>query len=145
MIISDCRDNQLKKVTILDIIYQPTVSQVLDFLHSLYELGLSSSATGASRSAVSAMVKIPGGPKLREHWLVSRFMKGIFYLRPPQPSNIKTWDVDKVLSYQFEVTDIENHSFVDNLSLEDEFMHYVSSVLSTWTNLKIKLHFISLG
>ena len=78
---------------------QQTVSQVLDFLHTLYELGLSHSAIGTHRSAISAIVEIPGVPQLGEHWLVSRFMKGIFHLRPPQPRYTKTWDVNKVLSY----------------------------------------------
>ena len=67
----------------------------------------------------------PGVPQLGENWLVSRFMKGIFHLRPPQPKYTKTWDVSKVLSYlkslgpndtQFEATNIENSSLVDNLS-----------------------------
>ena len=70
--------------------YQPTVSQVLDFLHTLYELGLSYSAIGTHQSAISAIVEIPGVPHLGEHWLVSRFMKGIFHLRPPQPRYTKT-------------------------------------------------------
>ena len=80
-------------------LHQPTVSQVLGFLHTLYELGISHSAIGTHRSAISAIVEIPGVPQLGEHWLVSRFMKGIFHLRPPQPRYTKTWDVNKVLSY----------------------------------------------
>ena len=79
--------------------HQPAVSQVLDFLHTLFELGLSHSATGTHRSAISAIVEIPGVPQLGQYWLVSRFMKGIFYLRPPQPRYTKTWDVNKVLPY----------------------------------------------
>ena len=79
--------------------HQPTVSQVLDFLHTLYELGLSYSAIGTHRSAISAIVEIPGVPQLGEHWLVSRFMKGIFHLRPPQPRYTKARHVSKVLSY----------------------------------------------
>ena len=78
---------------------QPIVSQVLDFLYTLYKLGLSHSVIGTHRSAISAIVEIPGVPQLGEHWLVSRFMKGIFHLRPPQPRYTKTWDVNKVLSY----------------------------------------------
>ena len=78
---------------------KPTVSQVLDFLHKLYELGLSHSAIETHRNAISAIVEIPGVPQLGEHWLVSPFMKGIFHLRPPQPRYTKTWDVNKVLSY----------------------------------------------
>ena len=39
--------------------HQSTVSQVLDFLHALYELGLSHSATGTHcQSAISALVEI---------------------------------------------------------------------------------------
>ena len=79
--------------------YQPTVSQVLDFLHTLYKLRPSYSAIGTHRSAISATAKIPGVPQLRDHWLVSRLMKGIFHLRPPQPKCTETWDVSKVLSY----------------------------------------------
>ena len=79
--------------------YQPTVSQVLDFLHTLYESGLSYSATVTHQSAISAIVEIPGVPQLGKHWLVSQFMKGIFHLRLPQPRYSKTWDVNKVLSY----------------------------------------------
>ena len=79
--------------------YQPTVSQALDFLHTLYELGLSYNAIGTHWSAISAIVEIPGVPQLGEHWLVPRFMKGICHLGPPQPRYTKTCDVNKVLSY----------------------------------------------
>ena len=50
---------------------QPTVSQVLDFLHTLYELGISHSAIGTHQSAISAIAEIPGVSQLGEHWLVS--------------------------------------------------------------------------
>ena len=43
---------------------QSTVSQVLDFLHKLHELGLSHRAIGTHRSAISAIVQIPGVPQL---------------------------------------------------------------------------------
>ena len=79
--------------------HQPTVSQVLDLLHTLYELGLSYSAISTHRSAISAVVEISEVPQLGKHWLVSRFMKGILHLRPPQPRYTKTWNVNKVLSY----------------------------------------------
>ena len=78
---------------------RPTVSQIIDFLYTLYELGLRCSAIGTHRSAISAIVEIPGVLQLGEHLLVSRFMKGIFHLRPAQPRYTKTWDVNKVLSY----------------------------------------------
>ena len=76
--------------------HQPTVSQVLDFLHTLHELGLSYSAIGTHQSAISAILEFPGVPQLGKHCLVSRFMKGIFHLRPPQTRHTKTWNVNKV-------------------------------------------------
>ena len=42
--------------------HQPTVSQVLDFLHTLYELRLSYSATGTHQSVISALIEILGVP-----------------------------------------------------------------------------------
>ena len=42
---------------------------------------------------------MPGVPQLGEHWFVSRFMKGIFHLKPLQPRYPKTWDVNKASSY----------------------------------------------
>ena len=79
--------------------HQPIVTQLLDFLHTLYKFGLTYSAIGTHRSVISAIVEIPGVSQLGEHWLVFQFMKGIFHLRPPQPVYTKTWDVNKVLSY----------------------------------------------
>ena len=49
----------------------PTLIQVLDFLHTLYELGLSYSAIGTHQSAIRAIVEIPEVPQLGKHWLVS--------------------------------------------------------------------------
>ena len=79
--------------------HQPTITNYLDFLHTLNELGLSYSAIGTHQSVISAIVEIPGAPQLGENWLVSPFIKGIFHLRPPQSRYTKTWDVNKVLSY----------------------------------------------
>ena len=90
--------------------HQPTLSQFRDFLHTLYELGLSHSAIGTHRSAIRAIVEILGVPQLEEHLLASQFMKGIFQLRPPQSGYSKTWDVNKVLSY------------LKSLGLSDSFM-----------------------
>ena len=70
--------------------YQPPVSQVIDFFYILCELGLNCSAIGTHRSEMSAILEIPGVSQLGEHWLVSRFVKEIFHLRPPQPRYTKT-------------------------------------------------------
>ena len=78
--------------------YQPTVSLVLDFLHT-YELGLSNSAIGTQQSAISAIVEVPKSLQLGEYWLVSWFMKEIVHLKHPQTRYTKSWDIKKVLSY----------------------------------------------
>ena len=51
------------------------------------------------RSAISsAHVPVEGAP-VGQHSLVSRFLKGIFNIRPPQPKYCTTWDTGKVLQY----------------------------------------------
>ena len=51
------------------------------------------------RSAISsAHVPVEGAP-VGQHSLVSRFLKGIFNIRPPQPKYCTTWDTGKVLRY----------------------------------------------
>ena len=42
---------------------------------------------------------MPGVEGIGEHSLVSRLMKGVFNLRPPQPRYSKMWDISKVLLY----------------------------------------------
>ena len=61
----------------------PTAGEVLDFLHALFAQGLGYSAINSHRSALSSIG--PGVGRIGEHNLVSRFMKGVFNLRPPQP------------------------------------------------------------
>ena len=103
--------------------HQPTVSQVIDFLHRLYELGLSYSAIGTHRSSISAIVEIPRVPQLLVS--VSVFESNL----SPETSTTKIQQdmgcqQGIVLSEklwtkwitQFEATDIENSSLVDNLS-----------------------------
>ena len=61
----------------------PTVSEVLDFLHALFAQGLGYSAINSRHSALSSILQGPGVERIGEHNLVSRFMKGVFNLRPP--------------------------------------------------------------
>jgi len=79
--------------------HTPDVSEVLNFLHKLFEKGLGYSSICNHRSALSAIVKVPGTPKLGDHLFISRFMKGIFNLKPPLPRYTKTWDVNILLKY----------------------------------------------
>ena len=45
------------------------------------------------------MVSIPGYPKLSDHPLISRFIKGVFNLNPPKPRYTYMWDVNKVFEF----------------------------------------------
>ena len=51
------------------------------------------------RSAISASHLSVDGSSIGSHQLVSRFMKGINELRPPQPRAFTAWDIGTVLRY----------------------------------------------
>ena len=107
--------------------YQPTVSQLLDFLHLFCKLGLSCSAIWIHQSAISAIV-IPGVPQLGKHWLlvgVSIYERNLSHETSATKINQDMGCQQSIVLFekswtkwitQFEATDIENSSFVDNLS-----------------------------
>lgn len=72
---------------------------MLSFLTEQYELNnLGYSALNTARSALSTFIIIPGHT-LGTHPLVSRFMKGVFQLRPTLPRYTAVWDIRLVLNY----------------------------------------------
>ena len=72
---------------------------VLEFLTDLYYQNYQYRTINVYRSTVSeSHLPIDGSP-IGSHPLISRFMKGIFELRPPQPSLFTTWSVMTVLKY----------------------------------------------
>ena len=52
---------------------------------------------GVHRSAISSFHIPLEGVVVGQHPLVTKFMKGIFSLRPPNPRYFVTWDVNDVL------------------------------------------------
>jgi len=76
-----------------------SIAHVLEFLQEIFYQGHSYSHIGTHRSALSAFIKIEGVPSLGKHHLVSRFMAGVFNLRPPLPRYIHIWDVNVLLQY----------------------------------------------
>ena len=66
-------------------VFQPNISDAIEFLVSLYRLCLGYSALNTARSALSSILVLGNGKKFGGHPLVSRFMKGIFELRPALP------------------------------------------------------------
>ena len=53
------------------------------------------------------------GVQLGKHPLISRLMKGVFHLRPPQPRYAGRWDVSKVLQF------LEEKGNTESLSMKD--------------------------
>ena len=81
----------------------PTVTAVLSFLHSLFKSGLSYSALNTARSAVSNIgmsdSDAPSHTPVGKHFLVCRYLKGVFNKLKPVPQFKNIWSVDTVLDY----------------------------------------------
>ncbi|KAL9962673.1 hypothetical protein ACROYT_G031795 [Oculina patagonica] len=78
---------------------QATVNDGLEFLTSLYRQGLGYSAINTARSALSSVITLGGKTTFGEHPLVTRFLKGIFELKPSLPRYTVIWDVGTVLKF----------------------------------------------
>ena len=79
---------------------------MLTFLHSLYKRNLGYSAVNVARSALSTFV-IVDNQAVGKHPLVTRYLKGVFHLRPALPKYSFTWDAGKVIKHLSKV-DIVN-------------------------------------
>ena len=65
----------------------------IEFLTSLFHLGLGYSALNTAPSALSAVMKINDNISFGEQPLVCRFIKGVFQLKPALPKYTHIWDV----------------------------------------------------
>ena len=79
----------------------------------LFKDGLSYSALNSTRSALSAYGIVINGILVGKNVTVIRFMKGVFNLRPPEPKNLKVWDVRQVLIYLKRLSPLKFISFKD--------------------------------
>ncbi|KAK2560969.1 hypothetical protein P5673_016092 [Acropora cervicornis] len=81
----------------------PSVRSLLSFLHSLFKKGLSYSALNTGRSAVSNIGINVGDDQdhtpVGKHFLVCRYLKGVFNKIKPLPTYNNIWSVDTVLDY----------------------------------------------
>ncbi len=89
---------------------QATVGQALDFLSSLYHGGAEYSTVNTTRSALSALLwSTTDSPvKFGSHPLVTRFMRGVFNLRPQLPRYSHIWDINILLSFLSRLEPIES-------------------------------------
>ena len=75
----------------------PTLSNILDYLASLFDGGAQYRTINLHRSALSSTLKPIDGFCVGQHPLVCRLLKGAFNLRPPRPKLCPTWSVKGVL------------------------------------------------
>ncbi|XP_064635165.1 uncharacterized protein LOC135492550 [Lineus longissimus] len=76
----------------------PDVNLALRFLTSLYKKGLGYSAINTARCALSGIITVDGKP-FGTIYVVNKFMRGLFNLRPALPKAVVTWDVSVVLAH----------------------------------------------
>ena len=77
----------------------PTLGEVIEFLTSLFNDGLKYNSINSYRSALSGTLVPIQGFKVGEHPMVSRLLKGVFNLRPPEKKLFPTWEVEKALEH----------------------------------------------
>lgn len=70
---------------------------VLNFLSENFHRGVGYESVNTARSALSALGIVLEGSRAGAHPLVSRFMRGVFNLRPSCPRYTETWDIRPVL------------------------------------------------
>lgn len=76
-------------------LFQPSISNILNFLTELYNNGAQYGTINSCRSALSLLL----GPQISNNETMKRFFKGIFRLRPPMPKYNLTWDTSLVLNH----------------------------------------------
>ena len=86
-----CYEQQIDK-------YNPSVTDGLKFLNKIFKKGCGYSTINSARSALSTFITIDGF-EFGKHPLVSKFLKGVFNMRPSLPKYSFTWDMGKVLDY----------------------------------------------
>ena len=75
------------------------IRHFLDFLSELFEDGLQHRTINSICSAVSMTHDQVEGVPIGQHPLVTRLLKGVYNLRPPQPRYSDTWNVDMVIRH----------------------------------------------
>ena len=78
---------------------RPSLAQVIEFLLTLFNGGLSYSSLNTACSALTSILPSIDGIPVGQHPLVIRFLKGIFESHPAMPRYTAVWDVNQVLDY----------------------------------------------
>ena len=78
------------------------MTDILQFLHALYQQNLSYSTLNTARSALSTLFlssSTDNHHPITTHPFITRYMKGIFNSRKPTPKYSETWNVNLVLDH----------------------------------------------
>ena len=120
--------------------YSPNINDVLEYLSFLfYNKELSYSAINTARSALSFYCVIDQGHlTIGAHPLVSKFMKGVFNMKPPKPRYMEVWDARIVLNY------LRKLAPARTLSLQQLTLKVVVLIALTSAQRAQSLHKISL-
>ena len=78
--------------------YEATINQVLLFLYDLFQSGVEYSVMNTARSSLSTFIIIDG-VRVGQHPVITRFMKGVFNIKPALPKYNFIWDVGIVITY----------------------------------------------
>ena len=62
-------------------------------------MGLGYGGVASARSALGNFITVPGFPKLADHPLVQKLLKGVANVRPPQPRYTRIWDTTLLIKY----------------------------------------------
>ena len=77
---------------------QPSVTEVLKFLHSLKSKGFNYSIINSASCALSAFITLEG-LEAGKHPLICQYMKGLYDINPSLPKYSSTWDVGTVVKH----------------------------------------------
>ena len=89
--------------------FNPGISDLLVFLRNCFDNGASYGTLNSTKCAISLITQ----NKIGNNGLVSRFMSGLYNLRPTKTKYAVTWDVNIVLNY------LENLPDTTSLNLKD--------------------------
>ena len=75
------------------------VTHVLDFLSAIFDKRHAYSTSKSAKCARETILHIRSYDSLNKHPLINKYMTGMFNLRPPKPKLSFAWDVDILLRY----------------------------------------------
>ncbi len=83
-----------------------STGNILDFLQTYVDKGLSHSSVANARAALGSFVHITDGPEISKNVDIAQFIRGAFHFKPPRAKHTAVWDTSLVLQKLKECEDI---------------------------------------